>query len=391
MVKSHLRQVGWLPILPQSRASIKDKDMTNNSKYWDIYRTLTHNALFYFIVGNRSGGKSFGCKEYAIKNFITKGEQFGYVRRTKDDLKDSAKEFFKDVSVKFPDYEFKVDGNKFYCRLSVSKEKAKVQPWTENDICGYGFNLTTASNRKSIPYPKITFMMFDEFLIDNEGGNQRFIKNEPRALFNLYETVARPGTDHPRVIMFLLANSTSVNNPYFLYLDLKCPDPETDTPDKNGKFIWHHPTRPILVENAVKQAMVDAKQQTEFYQVIKGTGYDDFSIKNKFINDDDTFVEKRDSTAIPYFRFWYKGQQYGVWLSMSAGLMWVSAQYDPGYPIVYSLTMKDHKPNTLFLKNKNQAKHFNTFIQAYKDGLVRFESVLIKSICYEVIKLTMNV
>ena len=71
--------------------------------------------------------------------------------------------------------------------------------------------------------------------------------------------------------------------------------------------------------------------------------------------------------------------------------MWVSEQYDPKYPIVYSLTMKDHQPNTLFLKNKNQAKHFNTFIQAYKDGLVRFESILIKSICYEILKLTMSV
>lgn len=360
-----------------------------NSKYWDIYRTLTHNALFYFILGNRTAGKSFGCKEYAIKNFISKREQFAYVRRTREDLKDSGKEFFKDVSDKFPGYEFKVDGNRFYCRLKVD-EDAKVS-WTEDDICGYGINLTTASNKKSIPYPKVTFIVFDEFLIDKEGGNQRFIKDEPRALFNLYETIARPGTEHPRVIMFLLANSTSVNNPYFIKLDLKCPDPETDKPDKNGKFIWHHPTKPIVVENVVKKEMVEAKQQTEFYQIIKGTGYDDFSIKNKFINDDDTFVEKRSSTAKPFFRFIYKGQTFGVWINMLEGLMWVSEQYDPGYPVVYSLTMKDHKPNTLFLRSKRQAQHFNAFIQAYKDGNVRFESILIKSICYEVIKLTMSI
>ena len=365
--------------------------MAKDSKYWNIYRTLTHNSLFYFICGNRTGGKSFGCKEYAIKNFITKGEQFAYIRRTRDDLKDSAKEFFKDVSIKFPDYEFKVDGNKFYCRVVVDKENAKVRSWSEDEVCGYGFNLTTASNRKSIPYPRITFMMMDEFLIDNEGGNQRYIKNEPRALMNLYETIARPGTEHPRVVLFALANNTSVNNPYFLYFDLKCPDPETDKPDKNGKYIWHHPTKPIIVENAVKQEMVEAKQQTEFYQIIKGTDYDDFSIKNKFINDDETFVEKRSSTAKPYFSFIYKGQKFGVWISMIDGLMWVSTQFDPGYPIIYSITMKDHKPNTMFLKSRRQAQHFNSFIQAYKDGCVRFESTLIKSMCYEVIKLTMSV
>ena len=35
--------------------------MTNNidvSIFWDIYRTLTHNALINLIVGNRGGGKS---------------------------------------------------------------------------------------------------------------------------------------------------------------------------------------------------------------------------------------------------------------------------------------------------------------------------------------------
>ena len=365
--------------------------MTTTTKYWDINRTLTHNALFYVILGNRTAGKSYGCKKKAIENFIRKGEQFGYIRRTKDDIKDSAKEFFKDVAKEFPEYEFKVDGNKFYCRLykSEDNEDKKATPWTEDDICGFAFNLTTASNKKSIPYPKITMLIYDEFLLDDESSQQRYMKNEPRALLNLYETVARPGSDHPRVIMFMLGNGTSVNNPYFIFWKLKMPD--MDSPDGNGKFIWHHPTRPIIVENAVKQEMVDEKMKNEFYGVIKGTGYDTYSINNDFINDDDTFVEKRVTTAKPYFTFIYKNQRFGVWISLIEGLMWVSDVYDPGFPIVYSITMKDHKPNTLFLRSRKQAQRFNTFIQAYKDGLVRFESVLIKSMCYEVIKLTMSI
>ena len=57
--------------------------------FWDINRTLTHNRLFNFIVGNRGGGKSYGAKKRCIENFINKGEQFGYIRRFKDDLKTS--------------------------------------------------------------------------------------------------------------------------------------------------------------------------------------------------------------------------------------------------------------------------------------------------------------
>ena len=335
--------------------------MVDKSIFWDIDRTLTHSdALFFVIVGNRGGGKSYGAKKRAIKNFINKHEQFGYIRRTKDDLKDSIKEFFKDIikNKEFPEYEFKVDGNKLYYK-------------------------------KSIPYPNITMMIYDEFLLDDQSSQQRYMKNEPRALLNLYETVARPATDHPRVVLFMLANSTSINNPYFLFFGLKMPD--LDHPDKNGKYIWHHPTRPIIVENVVNQKFIDAKKSTEFYGIIAGTGYDEYSLDNKFINDDDTFVEKRVSTAKPYFTFIYKNKRFGVWLSMIEGLMWVSEQYDPNYPIVYSLTMKDHQPNTLFLRSRRQAQHFNVFIQAYNDGCVRFESILIKSMCYEVIKMVMNI
>lgn len=363
--------------------------MTKTSKYWDIDRTLTHNALFYVIVGNRSAGKSYGCKKKGINNFIKKGEQFIYTRRYEKDLKESVPTFFDDIirNNEFPDYEFKVDGYKLYCRLKEDPDK-KV-PWTKDEICGYGVILSTADNKKSISYPNVTMIIYDEFMLDSESSMQRYLKNEPRTLMNLYETVARPGTEHPRCVLFMLSNSVSINNPYFLIWDLKMPG--TDKPDKNGKFIWHHPSRSIIVENVKKSEMIEAKKQHEFYSITKGTGYDDFSINNAFINDDETFVEERSSTAMPYFNFIYKGQKFGVWISMIEGLMWVSDKYDPTYPIIYSLTMKDHKPNTLFLKNKRQAVHFDNFIKAYKEGLVRFESTLIKSMCYEVIKLTLSI
>lgn len=363
--------------------------MTNDNKYWDIDRTLTHNALFYVIVGNRSAGKSYGCKKKGITNFIKKREQFIYTRRYEKDLKDSLPTFFNDIvkNNEFPGYEFKVDGTKLYCRLAVDEDHKKVA-WTDDDICGYGVILSTADNKKSIAYPSVTMIIYDEFMLDSESSMQRYLKNEPRTLMNLYETVARPGTEHPRCVMFMLSNSISINNPYFLIWDLKMPD--TSKPDKNNKYIWHHPTRSIVVENVKKDAMIEAKKQHEFYSITKGTGYDDFSIENTFINDDETFVEERSSTAKPYFTFIYKGQKFGVWISMIEGLMWVSDKYDPGYPVTYSITMKDHKPNTMFLKSRRQAQHFNTFIQAYKDGLVRFESTLIKSMCYEVIKLTLS-
>lgn len=355
--------------------------MIDTSFYWDLRRTLTHNMLFNIILGNRGGGKSFGAKWYAIDNFLKKGEQFGYIRRYKDDLAEPMKQFFKDIEYKYPDYEFKTDNKYFYIRLRTENENQK---WTEKDIAGYGFTLSTANNKKSISYPKITCMIYDEFLI--EKGNQRYIKNEPMALLNLYETVARPGTDHPRVIMFMLANAITITNPYFLYWDLKMPTKK----DKNNKWIWKHPTRPILVEDVRNEDFIERKKETEFGKLIEGTSYSDYSIENKFLLDNDTFVEKKSQKARYYFTFIYMEHTLGVWADFNEGKMYVSKSIDPSYPLVYSVTMKDHKPNTMFLKNRNKAGHFKLFIENYQLGNVRFESINIKNICYEVIKTSLN-
>ena len=355
--------------------------MKNTSIFWDIKRTLTHNILINVIVGNRGGGKSFGCKELAIDNFIKKKEQFGYIRRYKDDLKESMIQFFKDIEYKYPEYQFKTDSKYFYIRLKPSDPEEK---WSENDIAGYGFTLSTANNKKSISYPNVTLLIYDEFLIDK--GNQRYLPNEPVALLNLYETVARPGTNHPRVLLFMLANALSITNPYFLYWDLKMPTKK----DKNNKWIWKHPTRPILVEDVRNEDFIDKKKNTEFGRLIEGTTYSEYSIENKFLLDNDTFVEKRTSNSKYYFTFNYQEHTLSVWIDYKEGKMYVSKDIDPTYPLVYSTTMKDHKPNTMLLKNINRNLHFKRFIENYKLGNVRFESINIKNICYEVIKITMN-
>lgn len=352
----------------------------DTTMFWNARETLTHNRLINIIVGNRGGGKSFGAKEWAIDNFLKKGEQFGYIRRYRDDLKEPMIQFFKDIEYKYPEYEFKTDAKHFYIRLKPTNPKTK---WTEENIAGFGFTLSTASNKKSISYPNITTLIFDEFLLDK--GNQMYLADEPLKLLNLYETVARPGTQHPRVVLFMLANALSVTNPYFLFWNLKMPTKR----DGNGKYIWKHATRPILVEDVRNEKFIDSKRNTEFGQLIEGTRYAEYSIENKFLLDDNTFIEKKSSKARYYFTFVYKGNKFGVWADFTEGKMWVSSDIDPSCPLVYTLTMKDHQPNTMFLKSRNRGGHFKTFIECYKTGNVWFESMNIKNITYEVIQMTL--
>lgn len=360
---------------------MRNKQEFDISMFWNIRRTLTHNALFNFILGNRGGGKTYGAKEWSIDNFLKRKEQFGYIRRYKDDLKEPMEHFFDDIKEKYPDYEFKTDSKKFYIRLKPEEENAK---WTDDDVAGYGFVLSTGDNKKSISYPKITTMIFDEFLLDK--GNQVYLQDEPKKLLNLYETVARPGTDHPRVVMFLLANAISVTNPYFLYWNLRMPTSK----DKNGKYIWKHPTRPILVEDVRNEKFIDIKKNTEFGKLVEGTKYAEYSIDNKFLLDDDTFIEKKSPKARYLFTFIYKSKKYGVWADFEEGKLWVSEDIDPSFLLVYTLTLKDHQPNSMFFKTRGRAGHFKTFIENYKLGNVYFENMNVKNITYEVIQMSLS-
>ena len=352
----------------------------DESMYWDAKRTLTHNVLFNIILGNRGGGKSFGAKEIAIDNFIKKREQFGYIRRYKEDLKQPMIQFFKDIEYKYPDYEFHTDSKYFYIRIKPSDPNEK---WTEKDIAGHGFVLSTANNKKSISYPDITTLIFDEFLIDK--GNQRYLPNEPIALLNLYETIARPGTGHKRVILFMLANAITVTNPYFLFWNLQMPNKK----DKNNKWIWKHKTKPILVEDVKNEKFIDVKKNSEFGKLIEGTKYADYSIENKFLLDNDTFIERKTPKSRYWCTFVYKDNTLGVWIDSNEGKMYVSKQVAPTYPIIYSITMRDHTPNTLFLRDKSKAGRFKVFNENYKLGNVYFENINIKNITYEVIQLSM--
>ena len=133
-------------------------------------------------------------------------------------------------------------------------------------------------------------------------------------------------------------------------------------------------------------AFIDKKKNTEFGALVSGTSYADYSIENKMLLDSDTFIDKKDSSAKYYFTFTYKGQSYGVWISSKVGKMWVSHNIDPSYILNYALTLKDHQPNTLFLKGAQKQRHFRTFIENYKLGNVYFENVKIKNICQDLIK-----
>ena len=329
----------------------------DSSIFYNYDRVISYNAFLNFLIGERGVGKTFGASEFVTRQFIKKGYEFVYLRRYKTDLEKGKKKFFKALinENKFPDNKLEVSGNEFYI---------------DDKVAGYSMTLSTAHQFKSSNFPKVKYIIFDEFLI--EDGQSHYLKNEVNIFLGLIESVARMHD----VKIFCIGNATSDINPYFLFFDLTLPYNNDIKLYKNGL---------ILLQYMDNKKYREAKKQTKFGKLVEGTDYEDYAINNKFNNESKDFIEKKSGSSKFLFAFIYKGNEYGVWIDYNIGKMYVSNDFINN-GLIFATTTADHKPNTLLYSIAKKYNCWNSFIQNYKLGNVYFENMKIKNISKEVLK-----
>lgn len=328
----------------------------DTSIFWDINRTLSYNCLFNFIVGIRGTGKTYGFKKWAIASFLKTGAEFIYVRRFSKELNKIAT-FFNDVSKDFPGHEFKVKGTEFFI---------------DGKYCGRGIILATAKIEKSVSFPNVDKICFDEFILDS--GYHHYLPDEITAFLELYETIARMRD----VRMFFLSNAITIANPYFIYFNISLP---------YGKTISR--TDDILIELVQPKAFIDAKKKTRFARIVKGTPYESYAIENQFLRDSKTFLGHKTAAAELNFNFVYDNITYGYWIDYSLPMGFVSMNTNTENYRTYAFQDKDHKPNLLLLKGSVGNTQVKRFMEMYKMGLVRFESQAIKKTCENILRMAL--
>lgn len=310
-------------------------------------QALTYNCLFHFIISNRGGGKTFWCTDWAINDFLKTGNQFIYLRRYKTELK-KISTFFNAINAEgnFEEHKLEVKGHDFII---------------DNERAGYALPLSNSKIQKSVSFPYVSKIIFDEFLLDK--GTHRYLQDEVTTFLEFYETVARTRD----VKVFFLGNAISMINPYFVYFDLY--------PKPNQRF-----TRKgeLLVEMFTDADFIEMKKETRFGKIIANTQYSAYSIDNEFLRDSETFIEKRDPKSSYLMTVFYNGSNYGVWISWNHGKVYVTEKFDAGYFKRYALTTEDHEDNTLLINNLNKSQAFKTMIGAYKLGKLRFENLKCK-------------
>lgn len=325
--------------------------------YYSRNDLLSYNALFNFVVGERGTGKTYQFKDWAISDFLKNGYQFVYVRRYKTEFKDIGN-FFDDMIKKYPNHKFKIGHGKFYI---------------DDKIAGFYISLSTAITKKSVAYPNVNKIGFDEFIL--EKSSLHYLANEVSAFLGLYETIAR---DRNNVRVLFMANSVTLINPYFLFFDLQV--------SKTKRF-WTFKNNDLVVELTDLQEFKEHKKQTRFAKIIDGTDFSKYSIDGDFVSDNYEFIESKSPNSYYCFTLVYKGENLGVWCDGKAGLMYISTKVDMTYPLKYAITTNDHKPNMIVLSNKYSKNQIKILTRMYEYGCLRYESLKLKSIMFDIFKL----
>lgn len=332
------------------------------SMFYNYDKLLSRDFLIAFVIGERGVGKTFGAKIAMLKKFLKTGEQFIYVRRYKTELDTSLATFWNDIQ-----------NNGFFedLNLQVKKSKLLTSFTCDGKVCGYAVPLSTSNILKSTAFPKVSTIIFDEFLIE-EGRSYHYLKEEVNLFLDVIETVGRL-RDNLKVI--LLGNAINVHaSPYFAYWDLELP--------YGGEFKSFHDG--LIVVNYIKNLEYrEAKKKSKFGKLIADSDYGRYAIDNEVLHENDDFIGKRPPNSNFYGVVIINGLPLGMWNGLD-GYMYLSEKYDPNTIFKFVFDYNDHTEGTIFMTVRENM-YMAVLIRGYKQGWLRFENQKIKTAAIKIL------
>lgn len=330
----------------------------NNIQFYDPATTLSHNCILNFVLSLRNGGKTYGCLKMCVNRFLKTGEQFIYLRRTYEELKQCKNNLFEALKAnnEFEGHELNIDG---------------YNAMIDNKIGGYLMSLSKAYQVKSNAFPNVKYIIYDEFLIEKNG---RYLNGEPEALLAFMETVGRMR----EIRVLCLANFSTRANPYFNYFHIY--------PQRNTKFLKHK-TKPLLIHVFDSESVRNEKKKTQMGQLVNNTAYGDFMLENNPFLDNYTFIEKPSGFLNYVATYIYQGEKVGEWYSPSKGLIFLTSHIDPTCNNVFSFDTDSHEPNILYIKKMKNHPNVKDLRFAYENGVLRFETLIIKNVILDLLDL----
>lgn len=322
-------------------------------KWYDADTTLSKQRLFNFVVGPRGCGKTYSAKRRAIKNFLKDGSQFVYLRRYETEMPAAQmRNFFDDIGEKFIDHDFKSHNGLF--RI-------------DNEIAGWYFPLSKAVMLKSIPFPKVSLIIFDEFIID--VGVYHYLPKEVTTFLECYSTISR---DRDIPVLFL-SNAITFTNPYFLYFNITLENGQT------SKLMGD-----ISIEVVQNDEYIDHAKSTRFGKLVANTEYGSYAMENKFLRDNDVFIQKMGANCTYIATIIVEGQNIGMYRDFNTPLIYLSEKVDSTCMQKLTIETESHNSSTIFARRGNII--LKALLDSFSEGNVRFETMKVKNLIYNLLR-----
>ena len=190
------------------------------TKYYSLNKILGIEAQYNVIIGERSNGKTYAALKHAINEYFNgNGGELAIIRRWQEDIRGNrARDIFTAILqngevAKLSNGRYEgiyYYASKFYfCNYD---EDGKAL-YNQDDIFCHLFALSDTEHNKSISFPNVKQIVFDEFM--TRGA---YLPNEFVLFMNTLSTIVRQRKD---VTIFMLGNTVNKYSPYFKEMGLK--------------------------------------------------------------------------------------------------------------------------------------------------------------------------
>lgn len=187
-------------------------------KYYSLNKINKKDATYNVIFGERSNGKTYATLKQVLENYFSDGSQFAYIRRWSVDVQPKRMNNLFNAIIE-DGYLEKLSGGKFTAvfyrtgRFYLCTYNDHGKPiYNEEDIIGYAFSLSENEHNKANSYPRVTTIIFDEFLT-----NKIYLPDEFILFMNTVSTIVRQRTN---VKIYMLGNTVNKYCPYFKEMGL---------------------------------------------------------------------------------------------------------------------------------------------------------------------------
>lgn len=274
--------------------------LTEHKWRYNGQKLMSYGAMLNLLYGGRGVGKTFFFKVWCL--LVAKGETV-WMRRYENEINDARDKFCEDlISGGFisDDMDIEIDGN-----TVLLNGEPRI----------HFVALSISMKKKSVPYPNVNWIVFDEFI--ETRVNRSYLPNEAEMLLEFISTVNRYRPDRQEVRTFMIGNKTSWFNEYTSYFHIEPFEGQYKT-FKDGL---------ICVENYANRDFEDRMKQTRFGRLISGTKYEKYAIENQSLRDTTDFIKKRPKQSWLKVCIRVGSDTFGIWTDGEK--LYFSIDFDP--------------------------------------------------------------